>query len=126
MENRQPLEPAPLCCPGVTEFPNLGLRVTCREADTLCNNENTFTVHPEGTLILRGRRSGDALKLSGGTKSLKKLFIDRKIPAQERDFIPVLADDAGVLGVYGVGTNGSRAARVLPAITICVEPLRKK
>ena len=123
-EIRQPLEPAPLRCPGVTEFPNLGLRVTCREADALCNNENTFTVHPEGTLILRGRCSGDALKLSGGTKSLKKLFIDRKIPAQERDFIPVLADDAGVLGVYGVGTNGSRAAQVLPAITICVEPLR--
>ena len=125
-ETREPLEPIVLNCPGVTEIPSLELRVTCREADTLCNNENTFTVHPEGEIILRSRCSGDALKLPGGTKSLKKLFIDRKIPAQQRDFIPVLADDAGVLGVYGIGACINRRVQSLPAITICFEPLRKK
>ena len=125
-ETGRSLEQTPLNCPGVTEIPSLGLQVTCREADALCNNENTFTVHPEGEILLRSRCSGDAVKLPGGTRSLKKLFIDRKIPAQERELIPVLADSVGVLGVYGIGPNISRRAQTLPAITICFEPLRKK
>lgn len=112
------IAPVALNCPGITEIPALGLTVICREADSLCNNENTFTVHPEGTLILRSRCSGDALRLPGGTKSLKKLFIDRKIPANQRPFIPVLADDAGVLGVCGIGVDGNRAAKSLPAVQI--------
>ena len=126
VEEKPLLQPILLNCPGVTQIPELGLEVTCREADTLCNNENTFTVCPEGDLILRARCAGDEMKLSGGTKSLKKLFIDRKIPARDRDNIPVLADAAGVLGVYGIGVNGKRAAAALPAVTICFDPFKKK
>ena len=122
----QPIQPIPLNCPGVTEIPALGLRVTCREAATLSNSETTFTVRPEGELVLRSRCSGDTLKLPGGTKSLKKIMIDRKIPARERDNIPVLADGAGVLGVYGIGVNGERAAKSLPALEICLETITKK
>lgn len=122
----QPIEPIILKCPGVTQIPELGLRVTCREAEAICNHETAFTVHPEGKLILRSRQSGDELKLPGGTKRIKKLFIDRKIPALERDRIPILADDAGVLGIYGIGVNGHRAASSLPAVQICFEPLREK
>ena len=58
------------------------------------------------------------MKLPGGTKSLKKLFIDRKIPAVQRPLVPVIADDAGVLGVYGMGVNGNRGAKQLPAVQI--------
>jgi tRNA(Ile)-lysidine synthase len=50
------------------------------------------------------------IRLQGGTKSLKKLFIDRKIPAAERCRIPVVCDDEGVLGVYGIGANIDRLA----------------
>ena len=126
VEEKPLLQPILLNCPGVTQIPELGLEVTCREADTLCNNENTFTVCPDGDLILRARCAGDEMKLSGGTKSLKKLFIDRKIPARDRDNIPVLADAAGVLGVYGIGVNLKRAAAALPAVTFCFEPFKKK
>ena len=115
-----------LNCPGVTEIPELGLQVTCRDADTICNQENSFTVCPEGDLILRARCTGDEITLPGGTKRLKKLFIDRKIPAQDREHIPVLADAAGILGVYGIGVNLKRAATAFPAVTICFEPIRKK
>jgi tRNA(Ile)-lysidine synthase len=120
VQEAQPLEPIVLRCPGVTEIPQLGLVVTCCTAESISNNENTFTVHPEGPLILRSRCSGDEIRLSGGTKSLKKLFIDRKIPANQRPNIPVLADDAGVLGVYGIGVDQRRAAKTLPAVQLSI------
>ena len=72
---------------------------------------------------MRSRTAGDALKRSGGTKSVKKLFIDRKIPAHQRDQIPVLADDAGILGVYSIGADQSRMAHTLPALQIRFESL---
>ena len=118
-------EPVVLACPGITEIPQLGLKVICCEAENLTNNEHTFTAYPEGQLILRSRCSGDELKLPGGTKSLKKLFIDRKIPANQRPNVPVLADDAGVLGVYGIGADCDRKANALPAVTITFESLNK-
>ena len=121
----KPLEPIALACPGVTEIPQLSLSVLCCEAEDLTNNEHIFTIHPEGQLTLRSRCSGDALKLPGGTKSLKKLFIDRKIPANQRPNVPVLADDAGVLGVYGIGADCDRKANTLPAVTVTFESLKK-
>jgi tRNA(Ile)-lysidine synthase len=61
------------------------------------------------------------MRLSGGSKSLKKLFIDRKIPAAQRQSIPVVCDDAGIIGVYGIGVNLDRAAQTLPATRIEIE-----
>lgn len=82
-----------LKCPGETEIPELGIRVICAAADA----EGGIPVHAQGNMILRSRETGDVIKLSGGTKSLKKLFIDAKIPARRRNRIPVIADDGGVL-----------------------------
>ena len=110
-----------LKCPGITEFPVLGLRVVCREADTLENTPHIFTVLPEGTLVLRFRQTGDSIRLSGGSRSLKKLFIDRKIPAASRDRIPVIADDLGLVGVCGIGASLERQAQAFPAIQIQFE-----
>ncbi len=59
-------------------------------------------------MVVRCRLPGDEIRLPGGTKSLKKYFVDRKIPASQRLAIPVVADDAGVLGVWGVGANLDR------------------
>lgn len=108
-----------LPCPGSVSV--CGLRVTASVADSVINTPDTFTVHPRGELILRSRAAGDEIRLSGGTKSLKKLFIDKKIPAARRLQIPVLADDAGVLGVYSIGANLNRQAENLPAVQIRFE-----
>ena len=57
-------------------------------------------------LAVRSRQTGDAITLPGRkNRSLKKLFIDRKIPQRERDTLPVAADHAGVLFVAGLGPN---------------------
>ena len=103
------------------ELPALGLTVTCRPAETLENGEDTFTVHPQGPIRVRSRLSGDTIRLPGGTKSLKKLFIDRKIPAHLRERIPVIVDDAGILGVHGIGPNSDRTAKALPAVTVRIQ-----
>ena len=57
---------------------------------------------------MRCRNAGDEIRLSGGRKSVKKLMIDRKIPADTRLRIPVISDDAGVLGIYGFGADLNR------------------
>ena len=114
-------EPVPLetvVLPENGEVQILGMRIVCKPAETIVNTGTVFTVCPKGQMIVRCRQSGDEICLSGGTKSLKKLFIDRKIPAHERLQIPVIADSEGVLGVYGIGADHSRRAMELPAVQI--------
>ena len=103
----------------------LDLWVTVEEAVSLEQGEDIFTVQTRGPLRLRARRAGDAIALSGGTRSLKKLFIDRKIPVSRRCRIPVVEDDDGILGVYGIGADRNRQASALPAKTIRFAPRQK-
>ena len=117
------IESQVLPCPGTIELPDLNLRVTCCPAETIINTADTFTVSAKGQIVLRHRQSGDTMQLPGGTKSLKKIFIDRKIPADSRDAVPVVADEEGVLGVYGIGVNRHRALQQLPGVQIWFEPL---
>ena len=57
-------------------------------------------------LVVRPRQPGDEIVLPGRSRrSLKKLFIDQKIPRRWRERVPVLADAGGVLAVAGLGPN---------------------
>ncbi len=58
-----------------------------------------------GKSVLRTRLSGDSIRLKnrGCTKSLNKIYNESKIPAEERDKLPVIADDKGVIWIYGIG-----------------------
>ena len=59
-------------------------------------------------LFLRTRKTGDTFTFSARkvTKTLKKIFIEDKIPQKIRDTIAVLADEQGnVVWVDGYGTN---------------------
>ena len=113
-----------LPCPGEADF--CGLHVTCTPAEAVVQTPEAFTVNPQGTIFLRSRQSGDSICLPGGTRSLKKLFIDRKIPAARRNQLPVVCDEQGVLGVYSVGVDRKRAADALPAVTIRFEKRKEK
>jgi tRNA(Ile)-lysidine synthase len=114
-----------IACPGVTELPELGIRVVCRQAQQILQEENIFTVQTVGKMLLRPKTAGDVITLPGGTKSLKKLFIDKKIPAHRRSQIPVLADDAGLLAVYGIGADQKRMAKALPAWQVTFQKIEK-
>ena len=56
-----------------------------------------------GSVSVRGREQGDHISPAGRncTKTLKKLFNELRIPAENRNNIPVISDDNGVIGVYG-------------------------
>ena len=82
----------------------------------------------KGGLYLRNRRIGDAftLRKRNVTKTVKKLFIEDKIPPADRDRIPILTDDSGkVIWLGGYGTNreyypSADSARVLSINIISV------
>ena len=112
-----------ISCPGEVELPQLGIRITCVPAHAPELKTDSFTVQPAGQLTVRPRCSGDSMRLSGGTKTLKKLFIDKKIPSYKRSCIPVIADESGVLGVWGIGANLDRHDPDKPGILICFERL---
>ncbi len=58
-------------------------------------------------LRIRARRDGDRIRPFGmrGSKKLSDLFIDRKIPLNERDTIPVFEDAGGIFWVPGISTD---------------------
>ena len=49
--------------------------------------------------IVRTRLPGDYISISGGKKSLKKYFIDEKIPKSERDRMLLLADGSHIMWI---------------------------
>ena len=68
-------------------------------------------IEPSPIVCVRPRKQGDQLRLAGGRKSVKRLMIDRKIPAARREVTPVLTDGTEIFAVYGLGADPSRAAR---------------
>ena len=45
----------------------------------------------------------DKIRLGKMTKSLKKLFIEKKIPRDMRDLVPIICDDKDILLVPKIG-----------------------
>lgn len=95
-----------------------GKRFVSEYTTDLEERPGSVLVCPVGALTVRSRRSGDTMRLPGGTRSLKKMYIDRKIPASRRAAVPVLADDRGVLAVFGIGTDIRFHPDSLPAVRI--------
>lgn len=83
------------------------LVVEWRVDDVLHDHAEHFAVALLGeTLELRGWRAGDRIRLAYGTKKLKKLFAERRVPASERADIPVLVNESGdVLWVPSVARS---------------------
>ena len=95
------------------EIPALGLTVTCETVTAPAEINKSFTTFLFktaslcGIMTIRPRNTGDGIRLSprSGRKSLKKLFIEKKIPSRRRALVPVVSDDMGVLAVYGIGSD---------------------
>ncbi len=113
------LEKKALPCPGAVTCPCVRISARYTENDVL--RYDTFTVYPRGNMTVRSRLPGDTMRLQGGTKSLKAIMIDKKIPANRRNTVPVIADELGVLGVWGVGANLDRTTGSGKAVEIRFE-----
>lgn len=54
-------------------------------------------------LVVRSRRPGDRIRLPGGTKKVKKVMLESRIPPSERHRVPLLVDAEGtVLWIAGL------------------------
>lgn len=112
---------------GVCAWEGAGWQIFCRPA--LCavqpKRPDHFFLSRErikGQLVVRARRAGDEIALPlRDTKSLKKLFIDGKVPRLERGLVPILADDDGPLAVAGFGPSMPHLAREgEAAVEVCI------
>ena len=58
-----------------------------------------------GKSVVRTRQAGDKIRLAnrGCTKTLRDIYSECKIPVEERDSIPVISDEKGVIWIYGIG-----------------------
>lgn len=100
----------PLAVPGVTRIAALGLTVRCRVGtwpDDAVPGALAVRL-PDAPVFLRPRRTGDTIRLPGGSRTLKKWMIDRKIPAAQRGRVPILADSDGVIAVPGLAIDQTR------------------
>ena len=111
-----PFAPCPLQLDGETAPEGTDWRcscrpVTCPPPDQRQPGAYYLTQEAHGPLTLRPRQTGDELALPGrDTKTLKKWMIEQKIPRRDRERIPVLADERGVLAVAGLGPHRTRMA----------------
>lgn len=116
--------------PGETRIETLGLRILCKFEEKYKNFSNTpfhfavkYDMISQSILFVRPRRVGDRISTPGGhTTTLKKHFIEQRIPRDLRDRIPVLATNETVLAVGGIGVNPLySAAAGEPAVIIHIE-----
>ncbi|GMX67541.1 tRNA lysidine(34) synthetase TilS [Paenibacillus elgii] len=118
----RPLPYAYILREGQTELaiPETGVRLTLRSLDSEegrpeCTDAWTACFDAEELampLTVRSRLPGDRMKPLGlnGTKKVKDMFIDAKVPPTLRETIPILADAGGsVLWVPGVRRSSAAA-----------------
>lgn len=113
--------------PGVIELPN-GASIKMDVIDDKENIETKgyYALFPADKIKLpieiRTRKMGDRMNLKGmsGTKKLKDIFIDSKVPIQDRDAWPVITDKNGcILWLPGIkksafeGINHSTSQYIL-------------
>lgn len=122
--------PVPLPPEGIL-IPETGWQITCvRELcpESPLQSRDSFLL-PEAALagaIVRPRKTGDTLRLPGRReKSLKKWFIDEKIPRRLRDTLPVLANRHGVIAAALLGADAAWQPQPgCPAVRITFIPPR--
>ena len=111
-----PAAPGAPLAPGTYRSGSFGLRitpVTAAEAEKFqnisirCFNNAIDCDRIIGRAEIRTRRPGDYFHpLGRGVgKSLKKLFNEASVPPQERGRLPIVADEQGILWIYGFGAD---------------------
>jgi tRNA(Ile)-lysidine synthase len=90
------------------------------DADAPVRGAESFAVASDAwPLLLRGWLPGDRVRTQAGTRTLKRLFNDRRVPRSARARVPVLADARGrVLWVAGVQRGAPSPIRGEPGVTL--------
>lgn len=87
----------PLSVPGRVELPG-GLALVAEPAERRAvSDEGAVVGLPEGPLEVRTRRPGDRVRVRGRAQSLKRYLIARRVPADQRGRLPLVARGRDVL-----------------------------
>ena len=112
------LSPRELLISGEIVIPERNLKVSCKVFKKKANF--SFSLIPQKTytkwfdydiiknsLIMRTRREGDFLTITadGKKQTIKKFFINQKIPSEERDTVPLIADGDEIVWIVGYRQN---------------------
>jgi tRNA(Ile)-lysidine synthase len=119
---REPARPfaVPLTVPGRISLPEGGsLEALSVEAGTGSNGMRGDDVGFElvaapadAALTVRTRRPGDRIRTRGRQVSLRRFLMDRRVPAELRERLPLVAAGSDVLWVAGVPARDGAAASV--------------
>lgn len=95
--------------PATIWIPQANGRLSCSITTQIEESESAMTVYfdydrIERDLVLRTRSKGDRMWIKGlgGHKKVKDIFIDNKIPKEDRDSIPLLFAGEELLWIIGV------------------------
>ena len=68
-------------------------------------NVQAISVSRETPLLLRRRKIGDCLRLKGHYKKLRRLFIDQKIPFEEREKAIIVEQNQQILAIVNIAIS---------------------
>ncbi len=97
-----------------TEIPelNIAIGISDKKHEDFSSNVYNFSIQVNlfsaiivGEMYLRTKKDGDAYFYGGMTRKVKKLFNDKKIPQSERNRIPVICDEKGIIWIPGFGVR---------------------
>jgi tRNA(Ile)-lysidine synthetase-like protein len=73
--------------------------------------EGTF----EFPLKIRSRLPGDRLEIRDGRKPVEEILAEWRVPREWRDYVPVLEDRRGIVGILGSRAGARDRYRPVPA-----------
>lgn len=103
----QDIMPKMLVIPGKVQFGDylIEAEISTREK---VNNESFYTTLKIGdTVIIRQRKDGDRIVPTGmqKEKKLKEIFINEKVPKEDRDMIPLVTYNEDIVWIAGIRGN---------------------
>lgn len=114
---------APLGVPGRVELPD-GRWLTARESAGPEAEGSVAAVVPlpAEPLVVRTRRPGDRVRSGGRERSLKRVFLERRVPADLRARLPLVTAGGHVLWFPGLVARAGAAAAPGRYVALAVEP----
>ena len=131
-----PVEERALAVPGETSHARFALRFQARIVDGPLERVSAHL--PPGPnralldwekiappLTVRSRKAGDRIRPLGldGSKKVKEILIDAKVPRDARDRVPVVADAEGVVWVVGYALSERARADATSRKILCLDVL---
>ena len=131
----QPEEQRPSCptvvlkLHGETIIEDAGVKICCFFCENFQNFANTpfhfavkYDMISQSRILVRARRQEDQIEIDGGRhKSLKKLFIEKKLPAHLRHRIPIFTIEETIFAAAGAVAPQYRALPGAAALIISTE-----